>query len=103
MTGAADGRAMTARVWNPMIIGFQTRAFCVSEDREMVGRTERLRSQLGEDLESLVAGCVGGDAAAWEPLLDAVRQMALDLARGRYRMPLEDAEDLPQLFHIREP
>jgi len=67
----------------------------------MVGRTERLRSQLGKDLESLVAGCVSGDAAAWERLLDAVRQMALDLGRGSYRMGLEDAEDLAQMVQIR--
>src|SRR5207249_8874193 len=92
---------MTARVWHPMNIGCHTRAFCVSEDREMVGRTERLRSQLGKDLESLVAGCVSGDAAAWERLLDAVRQMALGLGRGSYRMGLEDAEDLAQMVQIR--
>src|SRR5438093_1029322 len=39
----------------------------------MVGRTERLRCQLGDDLEALLAGCAGGDAAAWRRLLDVAR------------------------------
>jgi len=67
----------------------------------MTGRTERLRSELGADLVRLVAGCASGDERAWNRLLDAVCRMAMDLARGSYRMGIEDAEDLAQTVQIR--
>ncbi|MBI3910056.1 MAG: RNA polymerase sigma factor [Armatimonadetes bacterium] len=67
----------------------------------MVGRTERLRSQLGEDLERLVTGCASGDPIAWRPLLEAVRELAIDLARGTYHLGPEDAEDVAQLAQLR--
>jgi RNA polymerase sigma-70 factor (ECF subfamily) len=67
----------------------------------MVGRTERLRSELGEDIGGLLAACGGGDELAWHRVLEAVRQMAMDVARSSYHMGLEDAEDLAQLVQIR--
>jgi RNA polymerase sigma factor (sigma-70 family) len=67
----------------------------------MTGRTERLRSELGAELEELVAACSHGDERAWQRLLDAVCRMAMDLARGSYRMGIEDAEDLAQMVQIR--
>src|SRR5438309_1198412 len=87
MTGAAEGRAMTARVWILMTTRIQTRAFCVSEDRAMVGRTERLRSELGEDLESLVAGWVRR----------VIHHVALDMLRQR--RPLFSLDDLTESTH----
>src|SRR5207247_8632786 len=47
------------------------------------------------------AGCARGSEQSWSRLLEAVRQMAMDLARGSYRMGPEDAEDLAQLVLIR--
>lgn len=67
----------------------------------MGGRTAQLRSQLGADLEPLLSGCDHEDPQAWDRLLEAVRQMAVDLGRGTYQMGLEDAEDLAQLVQIR--
>jgi RNA polymerase sigma-70 factor (ECF subfamily) len=67
----------------------------------MSGRTERLRQELGADLSQMLAGCARGEEPAWNRLLEAVRHMAIDLARGSYRMGLEDAEDLAQLVQIR--
>jgi RNA polymerase sigma factor (sigma-70 family) len=71
------------------------------EAETMRGRTEQLRSQLGEDLEPLLTGCDHEDPRAWDHLLEAVRQMAVDLGRRTYGMGLEDAEDLAQLVQIR--
>jgi RNA polymerase sigma factor (sigma-70 family) len=71
------------------------------EAKTMRGRTEQLRSQLGEDLEPLLTGCGHDDPRAWDRLLEAARQMAVDLGRGTYKMGLEDAEDLAQLVEIR--
>jgi RNA polymerase sigma factor (sigma-70 family) len=67
----------------------------------MTGRTEKLRNELGTDLVSLVGSCASGDEQAWDRLLDAVCRMAMDLARGSYRMGIEDAEDLAQTVQIR--
>jgi RNA polymerase sigma-70 factor, ECF subfamily len=67
----------------------------------MTGRTERLRRELGSDLEEMLGCCARGDEHAWGGLLEAVRHMAMDLARGSYRMGPEDAEDLAQLVQIR--
>jgi RNA polymerase sigma-70 factor (ECF subfamily) len=67
----------------------------------MPGTTERLRNRLGEDLEPLVHACLAGDESAWRVLLEAVRQMAFDLGRRTYHLPLDDAEDLAQVVQIR--
>src|SRR5215813_3209634 len=99
--GAAAGRAMIARTVISSFFEIAVRAFCVWEDRTMTGRTERLRSELGADLVNLVAGCASGDERDWNRLLDAVCRMAMDLARGSYRMGIEDAEDLAQTVQIR--
>jgi RNA polymerase sigma-70 factor (ECF subfamily) len=56
---------------------------------------------LGEDLGALLDGCAAGDPSAWRRLLDAVRPMAMDLARRSYHMGREDAEDLAQMVQIR--
>jgi RNA polymerase sigma-70 factor (ECF subfamily) len=73
----------------------------------MITRTERLRSQLGAEMEHLLETCLtqetrGGDAeAAWNSLLEAVRQMAFDLGRWTYHLGMEDAEDVAQLAQLR--
>ena len=67
----------------------------------MVGRTQQLRNELGEELGALLNGCAAGDPSAWGRLLDAVRHMAMDLARRSYHMGTEDAEDLAQMVQIR--
>jgi RNA polymerase sigma-70 factor, ECF subfamily len=71
------------------------------EDGAMRGKTEHWRSRLGEDLEALLAGCAEGDARAWRRLLEAVRELAMDLALQSYHLSREDAEDLAQLVQIR--
>ena len=80
--GAAVGRAKIARAPISKRFEISARAFCVWEDRTMTGRTERLRSELGTELEELVAACSHGDERAWQRLLGAVCRMAMDLARG---------------------
>src|SRR5947208_3416346 len=99
--GAAVGRAKIARAPTSKKLEVGARAFCVGEDRTMTGRTEKLRNELGAELVSLVARCASGDERAWERLLDAVCRMSMDLARGSYRMGVEDAEDLAQMVQIR--
>src|SRR5436190_1140095 len=71
--------------------------FVFREAGIMTGRTERLRNQLGDEMEGLLARCSAGDGAAWERILEAVRQLAMDLGRQNYRLGLEDAEDIAQL------
>jgi len=67
----------------------------------MPGTTEQLRNRLGEELEALVEACRHGEEPAWRELLKAVRQMAFDLGRRTYRLPLDDAEDVAQIVQIR--
>jgi len=67
----------------------------------MRGKTEHWRIRLGNDLEALLAGCAQDDARAWRRLLEAVRELAMDLAMQTYRLSREDAEDLAQLVQIR--
>jgi len=67
----------------------------------MRGKTEHWRIRLGNDLEALLAGCAQDDARAWRRLLEAVRELAMDLALQTYRLSREDAEDLAQLVQIR--
>ena len=67
----------------------------------MRGKTEHWRIRLGNDLEALLAGCAEDDARAWRRLLEAVRELAMDLAMQTYRLSREDAEDLAQLVQIR--
>src|SRR6059058_5000123 len=67
----------------------------------MPGTTEQLRNRLGDGLEPLVQACLDGDESAWRELLEAVRQMAFDLGRWTYRLPLDDAEDVAQVVQIR--
>lgn len=67
----------------------------------MRGKTEHWRIRLGNDLEALLAGCAEGDARAWHRLLDAVRDLAMEVALQTYRLSQEDAEDLAQLVQIR--
>src|ERR1051326_7928255 len=64
--------------------------FVFREAGIMTGRTERLRNQLGEEMQGLLARCSDGDGAAWERVLEAVRQLAMDLGRHNYRLGLED-------------
>jgi RNA polymerase sigma factor (sigma-70 family) len=92
---------MNARALISNYVEISARAFCVWEDRAMTGRTERLRCELGPELVSLVTGSASGDERAWNRLLDAVCRMSMDLARGSYRMGIEDAEDLAQTVQIR--
>src|SRR5437660_1627249 len=85
--------------------GTASGAFCWHRRLEMNGRTERLRQELGADLAKLLDACTtskgGAREAAWERLLEAVRQMALDLGRRCYHLAPEDAEDVAQLAQLR--
>jgi RNA polymerase sigma-70 factor (ECF subfamily) len=71
----------------------------------VIGRTEQLRSRLGSDLERLVDDCLSGSdtakEAAWNRLLEEIRQMALELGRRSYHLGLEDAEDMAQMVQLR--
>jgi RNA polymerase sigma factor (sigma-70 family) len=67
----------------------------------MVGTSERLQAMLDVELEALVVTCARGDAAAWHPLLDAVRRLAVTLGCRNYRLGLDDAEDLAQNVQLR--
>src|SRR5947208_1076596 len=67
----------------------------------MPGTTEQLRNRLGDGLEALVNACLDGDELAWRELLESVRQMAFDLGRRTYHLPLDDAEDVAQVVQIR--
>jgi RNA polymerase sigma-70 factor, ECF subfamily len=53
------------------------------------------------DVALLVNRCGNGDAAAWNRLLEDVRKLAIDLARWKYRLAREDAEDVAQVVQIR--
>jgi len=54
----------------------------------------------GAPLE-LLARCDAGDASAWRRLLKDVREVALDAARWRYGLKLDDAEDVAQVVQLR--
>jgi RNA polymerase sigma-70 factor (ECF subfamily) len=65
------------------------------------GRACRSGIPLDCDIEGLVAACAAGDPQAWRRLLEAVRQLAIHVARRQYHLGVEDAEDLAQLVQIR--
>jgi RNA polymerase sigma factor (sigma-70 family) len=49
----------------------------------------------------LLARCEAGDDRAWRRLLADVRELALDMARWRYGLKTDDAEDVAQVVQIR--
>lgn len=55
----------------------------------------------GSEVALLLARCTDGDRAAWSRLLGEVRRLALDLARWKYRLGQEDAEDVAQVVQLR--
>src|SRR5262245_43322158 len=101
MIVAAGGRARIARPRTRYLPVSSAGLFAFQETTTMTGRTGRLRRELGDELAELLAGCARGDEHHWNRLLEAVRHMAMDLARSTYHMGLEDAEDLAQLVQIR--
>jgi len=54
-----------------------------------------------EETSELIRRCGRGDHQSWDRLLAVVRRLALDLGRWKYRLDLEDAEDLAQVVQLR--
>jgi RNA polymerase sigma-70 factor, ECF subfamily len=75
--------------------------FSVNRDNRMRTDTNSSTAGQGEDLTSLVQGCVRGETAEWDRLLALTRQQTLRLGRLKYRMGLDDAEDLAQTVQMR--
>ena len=65
------------------------------------GRAEPWPGEWGAALEVLLAGCVAGDTASWDRLLEGVRRWSVELGRQEYHLNREDAEDLAQLAQLR--
>jgi RNA polymerase sigma-70 factor (ECF subfamily) len=55
----------------------------------------------GPEVASLLVRCCAGDRRAWDRLLGDVRRLTLDLARWKYRLSLEDAEDVAQVVQLK--
>ncbi|HEU4752486.1 MAG TPA: sigma-70 family RNA polymerase sigma factor, partial [Armatimonadota bacterium] len=62
---------------------------------------ERTDERTRGELDRLLRACTRGDADAWERMLAEVRKSTLELARWRYRLAYEDAEDVAQMAQVR--
>jgi RNA polymerase sigma factor (sigma-70 family) len=71
------------------------------ENETMTVTTDAPAVLRGEEMHWLLSRCAGGDAAAWDRLLGETRRLTLDLARWKYRLSPEDAEDVAQVVQIR--